>query len=467
MKKSKGLQHNKPLRLISRIKFRNSKTLIFVLVFAVVGTLIILVSRAAGPFASLDVGSNSTVTGAATKVTDSSAYGGSAVRFKPSAILPPNYTANLQKLQSSPYRNKNNDSSPFLNVASAALPLNQLYGTRQDLANRGEGRNLTPDNNIGIFRARCEFSHFSYDDPIVFPNQPAAAHLHMMFGNTQANAYSTYDNLINSGGSTCNGKELNRSSYWVPAMIDGNLNVRIPSVVYIYYKSYGNAIGKTNYFPDNMKLVSNNSINKTEAPGYMFICGDMLDSTKGTHSDTIPTCHSTDFGGGTRLEMNVKFDNCWNGQDPSNYNANFTKSQYSWFGGPCPTDHSLHFSNIEFRVFYELKPGEDTSSWILSSDVDHMSGNLTGAHGVSSHGDWFGGWNKDVNKMWVDRCNNVHAAECGSGYLGGNEVSDPYPALVFRGEYTGSITAPGADLFRYICGSGKTISRPEDIAFCK
>lgn len=76
--------------------------------------------------------------------------------------------------------------------------------------------NHNPANNYrigGQFRTFCQFSHLSYDDPIIFPGQPGKSHLHMFFGNTDTNANSTIKSIINTGGSTCDGGPLNRTSY--------------------------------------------------------------------------------------------------------------------------------------------------------------------------------------------------------------------------------------------------------------
>ena len=40
------------------------------------------------------------------------------------------------------------------------------------------------------------------DDPIVFPGQPGASHLHDFFGNTGANASSTFETML-AGETTC------------------------------------------------------------------------------------------------------------------------------------------------------------------------------------------------------------------------------------------------------------------------
>ena len=60
----------------------------------------------------------------------------------------------------------------------------------------------------------------------------------MFFGNTDINAFSTANTILNSGSSTCNGEELNRSGYWVPALIDEKGYAVVPDDVLVYYKGY-------------------------------------------------------------------------------------------------------------------------------------------------------------------------------------------------------------------------------------
>ena len=77
-----------------------------------------------------------------------------------------------------------------------------------------------PGGGHGAFRTVCTFSHMSFDDPIVFPGQPGRSHLHTFFGNTGTNANSTPESIRDTGNSTCRGGIANRSSYWVPTLID-------------------------------------------------------------------------------------------------------------------------------------------------------------------------------------------------------------------------------------------------------
>src|SRR6266498_3077280 len=68
----------------------------------------------------------------------------------------------------------------------------------------------------------CQRSHELNDDPIVFPGQPGASHLHVFAGNRTTNAFSTPQSLAANSATTCGDQPLDASGYWVPAVyIDG------------------------------------------------------------------------------------------------------------------------------------------------------------------------------------------------------------------------------------------------------
>ena len=70
------------------------------------------------------------------------------------------------------------------------------------------------------------------------------------------------------------------------------------------------------------------------------------------------------------LEMNVKFPQCWNGQDPSNPANYAAPTEGGWYFSNCTGEFSHTLTNLEYFVDYPVEPGEDTSEWYLSSDVD-------------------------------------------------------------------------------------------------
>ena len=60
----------------------------------------------------------------------------------------------------------------------------------------------------------------NFDDPIVFPGESRATHLHSFFGNTVVNASSNNTSINTTGQQHLYGWHVNRSAYWAPAVID-------------------------------------------------------------------------------------------------------------------------------------------------------------------------------------------------------------------------------------------------------
>ena len=373
------------------------------------------------------------------------------------------YEIQLERLLLSTQRNTLNDDSPYIHIASKDLPKEQLYSPHQDY-----GRYLTGLPNAGQFRVSCEFSHFGYDDPIVLPGQSNRAHLHMFFGNTHANAYSTYDTLLNSGSSTCNGYELNRSSYWIPALIDPQGNLPIPDRLLVYYKAYATAVGQSIVYPENMQLVSGDAFATTTQPltdsfrELFFRCykpGTGGNDDQNTKHVNLPDCPSTHL-----LEMNIKFQTCWNGKDPSDYKNNAAYSNNWPTSGECPASHPKKLPQLEYRVFFQ-HDGK-SSQWFLSSDVDPADGKTIRTHGRTLHADWFGGWNKDINKAWVDNCLNTLKADCNAGALGDPRIESNPKALKIQEQYNGPMKLSGEKVLKELCDSGKIYTNPASIAHC-
>jgi Domain of unknown function (DUF1996) len=68
----------------------------------------------------------------------------------------------------------------------------------------------------GQFVVRCRYSHTLADDPIVFPGQPGASHVHDFFGNVTTDAASTVESML-AGETTCRAAS-DTAGYWAPAV---------------------------------------------------------------------------------------------------------------------------------------------------------------------------------------------------------------------------------------------------------
>lgn len=442
-----------------------------------------------------DDGSGEAATGEATSADSMTADDGTAepdgTTTGPGADLAASgdYASNLALIQGQTIRNRNEDASPHRMTPSAQLVPENHYGPRAEYLATVDGNKEPsyPVPNGGQFRVVCEFSHFAYDDPLVFPGQPGASHLHMFFGNTDANAFSTADSIRNTGGATCNGSELNRTAYWVPALFDNRDHVRIPERIVVYYKGEGQANGKAEVFPEGAAMIASVDINTiegaqggTKGVAFSYNCSDNYSGANENLSNTMPVCDGNRFINqyGVNdpypvLEINVKFPQCWNGQDPGNP-SNFRHPQYAtWHGSVCEGEYNRTLVNLEYFVNYRLEPGETTEGWHLSSDVSPTERAVTQTPGSTIHGDWWGGWHKETNQMFLDNCVNYRTSVpsgCGHGYLtdGGPNNAAPFdgPALELREQYLGPMKVPAADIYGELCPNGGALTTAAAAAYC-
>ncbi len=412
--------------------------------------------------------------------------------------LPTDYSSNLQMIQSASPRNTNHDNSPWRDTAQRDLVISNHLGPRSDYLSSGLDLNsppywagkeapgstpekASPDVSGGQFRISCEFSHFAYDDPLVYPGKPGASHLHMFWGNTDVNAYSTYDTLINSGSSTCNGQELNRTAYWMPALFDNDGNVRIPMRAIVYYKGYNRALGRSVVYPPGAAIIAKQNLHTVPASqgGVAFEdayqCADQFRGGRQPQANVIPNCPGGDVFMKT-IELHVKFPNCWNGKDPSNTDNWRVSLEGDWYISECAG--WITTPNIEYIIQYQVEEGENTQGWYLSSDVNRKTLEIDTVPGTRLHADWWGGWHEQINQQWLDNCTNYKVdgvpSGCGMGFLSDNgpDPENPYPgpALKLRPQYdkpqNGAPKVAAARLYEQLCPGGKRMQSPEDAAWC-
>src|SRR5215210_4582700 len=160
----------------------------------------------------------------------------------------------------------------------------------------------------------CNYSHSLKDDPIVFLNQPGAAHLHDFIGAKSTNAFSTFDSL-RRGGTACT-LPGDTSSYWVPALYEDGVRA-LPTGqqanALVYYRRIGAPEGTlVQPFPPGLKMLIGNAhaMSPQENPGLgttiEFFCGFGSDSplaSPPTHCDT------------GIMVISFTFPNCWDGNN--------------------------------------------------------------------------------------------------------------------------------------------------------
>ena len=285
---------------------------------------------------------------------------------------------------------------------------------------------------VGAFRFICRPSHNAYDDPIIFPGKKGAAHLHTFFGNTLTDANSTYESLRTTGESTCNNK-LNRSAYWIPAMLDGLGNVVMPERITVYYKRLPNSDPKCREgkgcvgLPRGLRYIFGRTMSGVAAnqddPVYFNCSGP---GAVPAHYDTLPDA-ARNCPSGATIGAVVVAPNCWDGKnlDSADHRSHMS---YETALGPdkrpsCPSTHPVRIPTFTLGVWYETDDTLDRSgdlspsrrTWYFSSD--RMAGMTPQTSGTTFHADWFGAWDDDVLKTWVANCIDKKL-NCSDGVLG-------------------------------------------------
>jgi len=262
----------------------------------------------------------------------------------------------------------------------------------------------------GAFRVPCEFTKFAFIDPIVYPGIADKSHLHAFFGNAGVSKDSNYASLLTSGNSTCKGGTVDRTAYWVPAMVDTATGKPVvPGGAMFYYKTgYGNIdFSDIQVWPDGLRMIAG-SITASE-PGsgldHIYRCSQRISS------QAIPKCNAGEY-----LRMEVNFPECWDGK---NLDSPDHKSHMAYRMAQddrtCPASHPVPIPRITFHVDYWVTAADDTSKWRLSSDMYDSS--ITG--GYSAHGDFDDGWDPVIKRQIVDECiranKDCHAHLIGNG----------------------------------------------------
>lgn len=247
-------------------------------------------------------------------------------------------------------------------------------------------------------------SHFSYDDPIIYPDEPGRAHLHMFWGNTALDAFTTTESILSTGRSSCEGGANYKVGAWIPALYNSQGEVVIPELNFIYYKTFGSATM-------NYSMVQ-------EVPQGLGMLASS--DTRNFHQGLIRSYYTT-LDGRRYLLLNISFPSCVatdNGQITGNPILSFrdmpgelasqVNSHVAYPGSgnevDCPMTHPYRFPTPQFMIFFD--PDEVGSEPYLSSDVMEDAPPLS-----TLHGDYLFGSDPSVNEGFL-RCVQ-EARRCG------------------------------------------------------
>lgn len=307
------------------------------------------------------------------------------------------------------------------------------------------------------FRTHCNFSHVNKDDPIVWPNQPGASHTHMYFGNTKADANSTYESLRRSGDSTCGGGPLNRSAYWIPAIIkkdalgagrDGVVKI---DYAIVYYEADGRTAQNLTRFlrgfnmvfgfnpndptdakvkaevaaanalpgPNNARTFKSYEVMQNGFSGWFCEAsnGSNVNSPKpgsnlqpwlvNADGTTTLTCPTTQ-----RMGVHIEAPGCWDGVNLTSpdgrSHVRYKIRERNSVRFVCPIGWR-ELPIFKLNIYISHTGPEDYGKWFLASDQMKMPDGTVHNFlpGQSMHADWIGAWDYEVMKTWMAKCTGV------------------------------------------------------------
>jgi hypothetical protein len=236
----------------------------------------------------------------------------------------------------------------------------------------------------GKFAVDCPFTHRSHDDPIVYPNQPGAAHEHDFFGNRSTDAHSTYRSM-RDGRTSCRLK-ADKAGYWIPTlMVDGEQVA--PKKFLAYYRTFQERPRTVRPFPKGLKVVAGNA-HATTPQSLDVVYWDCED---GGSDDS--RARPIDCGDGF-VSASVIFPECWDGKrlDSRDHvsHLRYPVDPDDDDRDSCPKSHPIPLPRMNFSSEWPVPDGTRVT--------------LGSGSPLTLHGDFFNTWRQRALRRLTIRC---------------------------------------------------------------
>lgn len=292
------------------------------------------------------------------------------------------------------------------------------------------------DVDRGAFRFVCGGEgKLAKVDPIVFPGVANKSHIHQAWGNSDFSSTTTVDTIRQNAVTDCNNTpySLNRSSYWMPALVNDQDQAIEPDLVVVYYKQWSNDsqyctpgsatfVGKCINIPNQLRFVfgwnAYNPTAKVEGASWYCTGGD------GKHYSNLDDVFTSGCRAGDTVIANTMAPHCWDGKylDTPDHRSHVAYGFYQPSGiYTCPAGYSYTIPQEENKVMwtvtadmYAIQPDGSVRSRI-KLESDHMLPG--GKPGETLHADYMEGWVSAAKKLWFDNCIQKKLS-CNGGELG-------------------------------------------------
>lgn len=289
------------------------------------------------------------------------------------------------------------------------------------------------DANKGAFRFVCGGQgKLRRDDPVVYPGKPGASHLHQPWGNADFTAFTTPQSLRESALTDCNDTpfSLNRSSYWMPALVNDQGQAIQPDAVVVYYKQWASDsppctpgskifVGTCVTIPNQIRFIFGWDMfrpnAKVEGAGWYCTGGP-----PGRQFADLAGMFAAGCKLGGTLTAVTLGPNCWDGKhlDTPDHRSHTAYADHGSRGSPrCPASHP-----------YVIPQEENKAQWTVTADMVASDGRPRiglssdpmkpdAKPGETLHADYMEAWDERAKAMWFEGCIQKRLS-CNDGNLG-------------------------------------------------
>lgn len=238
------------------------------------------------------------------------------------------------------------------------------------------------------FISTCPHSHTAPDDPIVFPGEPGASHLHVFFGNTGTDAHTTTRSLVEHERTSCEHID-DLSAYWVPAGYQNGRQVAIAGTSMYYFLDKVADPSATQPMPLGLRMIAGDARATTGPTKQVGWFEEHRHASNRTgESTTMVRAERTE-----QVIMRLNFPNCWDGE---NLDSPDHKSHMAYVDDDrrCPATHPVLVPQLTMFVRFDA-PGGDGFE-------------LASGPWFTMHGDFWNGWHPDTMEALIDECLDRH-----------------------------------------------------------
>jgi hypothetical protein len=271
----------------------------------------------------------------------------------------------------------------------------------------------------------CAMSHSLADDPILFPGQPGAAHLHDFTGNASTNAASTvasmeagannspaasYNGSATTAGTSCDlptyapGTAGDTAAYWRPALYANGAKVTPTVKDELYYRAKPllNAGQTFEAIPQDARLIVGSSGATSYAGNAAIQAGHIYwEDSSGAKVTELPQS-------GSSFLMNVIFPSCWDGLPMDHAFGGTDNGHFAYAAGSsCPAGFSHAVAQLSEKFKYSNVPAGVRELASMQDPATMRAG------GWTAHADFWNTWNPTALQYLTDRCLNAHVS-CGT-----------------------------------------------------